>query len=84
MNEIDEFEIEAADGQRSASNSRVAMTVLPDGEAKLFKRNAFKNVGTPDVRKEQWLVAELDGVRAYISDDGERLKIVMSKQDLYP
>ncbi len=80
-----EFEIVGADGaEQHASNGRVTMTVFPDGASRMRKRNAIKNACTADARRVQWLYGELDGVRAYLHDDGTRVHVILSKQDLYP
>ncbi len=80
-----EFEIEGADGaEQHASNGRVTMTVCPDGRSRLRKRNAIKNACTAQARKVQWLYGELDGVRAYLHDDGRAVHVILTKRDLYP
>jgi len=77
-----EFEIEGKDGAvQTATNGRVGVTVYPDGKSRMRKRNGIK---WPGGRKVQWLYAELDGVRAYVKDDGEKVNVVLTKQDLYP
>jgi len=80
-----EFRIEGEQGgELHASNGRVGLSVFADGETRLVKRNAIKRAGTPEVRKVQWLLAELDGVRAYLADDGTTVNVVLTRQDLYP
>ena len=80
-----EFEVQGEQGgELHASNGRVGVSVLCDGKTAMLKRNAVKGVGSPRARKLQWLVAELDGVRAYVQVDGERVNVVLTKQDLYP
>ena len=80
-----EFEIEGRDGQvQTASNGRVGVTLYPDGPSRMRKRNAIKNACTARARKVQWLMAELDGVRAYVRDDAEGVSVVLTKEDLYP
>lgn len=62
------------------------LMILPDGEARAFKRRAWSvsvtrdGVGQGAREKARWLVGELDGVRVYT--DGRR--IVMTRQDLFP
>ena len=80
------------DGSHHASNGVVGMSVLPErahpncfaSSAKLFKRCAMRNAMTPQVHVTEWLVGELDGVRCYVRQDGLRLNIVLTRQDLYP
>lgn len=80
-----EFRIEGAQGgELHASNGRVGVSLFADGATRMIKRNAIKKACTPEARKVQWLVAELDGVRAYLSDDGTTVNVVLTKQDLYP
>ena len=35
-------------------------------------------------KKVQWLYGELDGVRAYLHDDGRNVHVFLTKRDLYP
>ncbi len=80
-----EFEILGADGaEQRAGNGRVTLTVHPDGVSRLRKRNAIKRAGTPAAHRVQWLYGELDGVRAYLHDDGRAVHVILSKRDLYP
>ena len=67
------------DGSRHASNTLFNVTVLNDGENKIFKRRAMKGVGSGETTYDTCLVAELDGVRAYINGNS----IVLTKQELY-
>ncbi len=80
-----EFEITGVDGaEQHGSNGRVTLTVFPDGASRLRKRNAIKNACTKHARKVQWLYGELDGVRAYLHDDGRNVHVILTKRDLYP
>jgi hypothetical protein len=81
-----EFEIVGWDGQKQvASNgSLVSMSLYPDGVSRMRKRNAIKNALAPDAHRVQWLYGELDGVRCYVREEGGKVHIVMTKQDLYP
>ncbi len=80
-----EFEITGADGaEQHGSNGRVTLTVFPDGPSRLRKRNAIKNACTAHAHKVQWLYGELDGVRAYLHDDGRAVHVILTKRDLYP
>ena len=80
-----EFEITGVDGvEQHGSNGRVTLTVFPDGPSRLRKRNAIKNACTAEARKVQWLYGELDGVRAYLHDDGHNVHVILTKRDLYP
>ena len=83
---LPEFSIAGADGEEQhATNGRVTLTIYPDVPGtKLRKRNAIKHACTPWARREQWLYGELDGVRCYVKDEGARIHIVVTKQDLYP
>jgi hypothetical protein len=82
------------DGSHHATNGRIGMSVLPDkltpnlfrpGQAKLFKRCAYKNAMTPAVEQVTWLVGELDGVKCYVKyEPSGMLHIVMTRQEMYP
>lgn len=52
-----------------------------DMPGRAFYRKAIKGAGTPAARHVCWLVGELDGVRAYVMENGE---IVMTREDLNP
>lgn len=80
------------DGSHHATNGAVSMSVLPEraqpnsalSQAKLFKRCAMKNAMTPAMQLTTWLVGELDGVKCYVKEDGLRLHIIVTRQELYP
>ncbi len=75
------FEIrQDEDGSRHAVSSEMMVTILPDGESKIFHRNAIKkNTATGETTHIRALVAELNGVRMYMIDN----HIVLTTQDLY-
>ncbi|RMD64393.1 MAG: hypothetical protein D6826_02495 [Alphaproteobacteria bacterium] len=80
-----EFEIVGADNaEQHASNGHVSLTVRPDGPSRLRKRIAIKRAGTRHACRVQWLFGEIDGVRCYVHDDGTTVRLIMTRQDLYP
>ena len=70
--------IEDAHGKHGTDGTRV-MT-LTDPAGRMFKRRAIKGIGTPEARPVEWLVAELDGVRVYLSESG----VIVTREDLLP
>lgn len=72
------FAIEGEDGgAMTASNGRVGVSLLPDGKTRMrracFQRasvSASKVGGHLPARRIEWLYAEIDGIRAYVFDDG--------------
>lgn len=48
--------------------------------AKLFRRRAVKRPGTEAAENVEWVVGELDGVRAYFNGTD----VVLTRADLYP
>ncbi len=71
---------EEADGAKHAVAPDMAVTVLPDGESRIFHRNAIKkHMGTGETVHLRALVAELNGVRLYLVGN----HLVMTTQDLY-
>lgn len=66
------------DGTVHAVSSDIQLTILPDGEARAFNRNALK-MEAGNERHIRCLVGELDGVRIYVKGS----HIIMTKQDLY-
>ena len=60
------------------------LSVLPDGETRVFHRNAIKFAvgegGDPNRGGSyRMLVGELDGVRVYVMGN----KVILTKQDIY-
>ena len=71
------------DGTRTALDPTQAVpmvAVRPDGPSRIFHRRAHKYLGDGTTEDVAWLVAELNGVRAYL--DGGVL--ILTTQDLYP
>lgn len=80
-----EFEIHGEDGSMQAgTNERIELVVIPNETSRMRKRNAIKNALSPEAHKIQWLYGELDGVRCYVNDEGGKVSIVLTTQDLYP
>lgn len=83
-----EFEIAGEQGkQLAAKNPHIKAVIMPsqEGQSKMFRRNALKQVLSPAAHKVQWLVMELKGVRVYVHDhptDG--VSLVMTETDMYP
>ncbi|MFQ6016769.1 MAG: hypothetical protein ACE5KF_01110 [Kiloniellaceae bacterium] len=87
-----EFEIEIGGEAEPwhASNGRVAVTVFPSENggqpskmlngrpALLWKQNAIKNACTPRAVKEQWLIAELDGVFVHVHEKDGQVSVVVA------
>ncbi len=80
-----------ADRACLASNGHISVTVLPGDKpedtmvhwpsglcAHVQKRNLLKGVGSPNAVKEQWLLAELNGVWVHIKDDEGKVHIVVT------
>lgn len=67
------------------SDPGVLVAFTGPGDARMFRRRAFRM--RPDGASEpiEMLVAELDGVRAYLRRDPDgRLQVVLSRLDLQP
>lgn len=81
MEPMDEFAITQDEEGHHAVRADQAVTVLPDGAARVFHRNGIKkNFRTGETTHVRWLVAELDGVRVYVHHQD----IVVTRRDLYP
>jgi hypothetical protein len=52
-----------------------------DMPGRAFKRRAIKGAGSGSAREVCWLVGELDGVRAYVMEDG---RVILTRDDLSP
>lgn len=75
-----EYQIETKeDGTRVATNPLTTLSIMPDGETKLFKRRAIKTTTGKETEFDTVLIGELDGVRVYVKNGA----IVLTKQDLY-
>ncbi len=80
-----EFEISGADGaEQHGSNGRVTLTVFPVVISRLRKRISIMLSVTSAAHRVQGLYGELDGVRAYLHDDGRAVHVILTKRDLYP
>jgi hypothetical protein len=53
---------------------------LLDPAGRMFRRRAIKAVGTEAAREENWLVAELNGVRVY----QRGAAVIVTTQDMWP
>lgn len=72
------FVIEGTDGsEMTASNGRVGVSLLPDGVTRM-RRACFQRASVSPSKvggdlpacQIEWLYAELDGIRAYVFDEG--------------
>ena len=75
---------EDEDGTKHATSVQGILSVMPDGETKVFMRNFIKLAmgtgGDPNRGgRHRVLVGELDGVRVYVIG----AKVILTKQDLY-
>ena len=71
------FEItDNAQGGKTGTNGLQSL-VATEPECRVFRRRAVKLNGSGNV---EWIVAELDGVRAYF--DGHT--VTVTRQDIYP
>ncbi len=89
-----------ADGEPwSAVNQAVVVTVMPQGSdrappskllagtdrpAHMWKANHIRNAMTPDAYKDQWLIAELDGVFVHIKHEADSglVRVLVAKERL--
>ncbi len=72
------FEIINDDGTAHAVTEDITATVLDGGKA--FMRRAIKMHKDGRIEHINWLVLELNGIRAYFNGTN----VIMSKQDLRP
>jgi hypothetical protein len=71
---------EDEDGIKHAASVHGVLSVLPDGETRVFMRNAIKmGIAGGESGRFRMLVGELDGVRVYVCGD----KVTLTKRDLY-
>jgi hypothetical protein len=63
----------------------VLVAFAGEGDAKMFRRRGQRITLGGTTEQIEMLVAELDGVRAYLQRDAQgKLQIVITKIDLYP
>lgn len=53
---------------------------LLDPAGRMFRRRAIRSVGTESAHEENWLVAELNGVRVY----QRGAAVIVTTQDMWP
>ncbi len=72
-------------GGKHAVSSQISFSVLPEGDIKLFNRNALKKgiEGEEIERHERCVVGEMDGVRTYVRIVDGIVQVVMTRQDIY-
>lgn len=73
-------EIRIDDAGHSHGTDGTHTMSLLDPAGRMFKRRAIKGVGSAAAREENWLVAELNGVRVY----QRGAAVIVTTQDLYP
>ena len=70
---------------RSIDSPGVLVAFAGGGDAKMFRRRAQRIRADCPVEHVEMLVAELDGVRAYLQRTaGGTLNVVITRLDLYP
>lgn len=79
MAEPTPFEITRDGDAQIATNGQQSLSLL-DAAGRVFRRRAFKGVGTDKTQRVEWVVAELNGVRVYF--DG--VNVIVTTQDLTP
>ena len=79
------FEISGQGITAVGSDGGVLVAVAGGGDAKMFRRRAQRIRADCPVEHVEMLVAELDGVRAYLQRTaGGTLNVVITRLDLYP
>lgn len=69
------------DGTLTAILPNLALMILPDGESRVFSRNAVAADGKGSHRRI--MVGELNGVRVYVETRHGIPHLIMTTQDLY-
>ena len=81
------FEIEGSGHEAVAhtSNSIVLFQAAPNSKTTIFRRRAIKkDMSTGEATQFESVVAELDGVRAYVTEKDGKTIVILSKEDIYP
>lgn len=73
-----------SDAVASAPGITVAFAVAGEGQCQMFRRRAIKRHPDGAIEAIEAVVAELDGVRAYVRREGEIVVVILSRDDLYP
>jgi len=68
----------------TAGSALTHVEVHGPGEGRLYKRRAIKKAGSTSSYEVEWLVASLNGVNAYITENEGRLVVVMTTDNLRP
>ena len=67
------------------ADAGVLVAFTGPGDARMFRRRAFRMHADGSTEPIEMLVAELDGVRTYLRRDPDgRLQVVVSRLDLQP
>lgn len=73
-------QVAEVDGHQIRGNGTQSLQIFVAEGGRTFMRRAIKGVGTSSPRHVEWVVGELDGVRAYF--DGTH--VILTRQDLNP
>ena len=76
---------EDADGTKHGVSSQISLSILPDGQTKLFNRNAKRlNGSQEEVSHQRCVVGELNGVKTYVRilPTGQ-VQVVITTQELF-
>ena len=77
LEEVETEEIRTGTGAKS-------LTILHPGKTKMHMRRAVKGIGGPNSREVCWLCSAHNGTYVYVHDDGEKVTIVITDQDINP
>ena len=79
------FEIVGTGSDAVGTESGVLVAFSGDGVTKMFRRRAVRMHADGSTEPIEMLVADLDGVRAYLRrDPAGRLDVIVSRLDLQP
>lgn len=82
---LEPFEIAGSADEAVGTAAGVLVAFAGDGQKKMFRRRAIRRHADGHSEPIEALVAELDGVRAYVRRDrDDRLVVIVSRGDLYP
>ena len=85
--DIDNASIEEVETEETRQGKGAkSLTIVHPGKTKLHMRRAIKNVGggAASQREVCWLCAGHNNTYVYIHDDGDKVTIVISDQDVNP
>jgi hypothetical protein len=77
IEEVDTEETRTGTGERS-------VVLVHPSKSKMHMRRAIKNFGSADSKEVTWLCSAHNGTYVYVHDDGDKVTVMVTDQDMKP